>query len=146
MHISLRQPSNTINRFAKAHNIESKLVDGNDVVEIYRTASEFIRKMRLKPEPYLIEAITYRWFGHVDWRDDIDVGVARSKKDLLNWKKRDPIKRLSDAMINKRIWTIEKQLSLESKVEELIDENWEKAMKDDFPNRKSLLDNVYKYD
>lgn len=146
MHMSLRQPLNTINRFAKAHEIESKLVDGNDVVEIYRKSSEFIRKMRLKPEPYLIEAITYRWFGHVDWREDIDVGVARSKKDLLNWKKRDPIKRLSDAMINKNIWTIEKQQTLDSKVEELIDENWEKALKDDFPDRKSLLDNVYKYD
>ena len=101
--------------------------------------------MRLKPEPYLIEAITYRWFGHVDWREDIDVGVARSKKDLLNWKKRDPIKRLSDAMINKKIWTIENQNTLYSKVDDLIDENWEKALKDDFPDRKSLLDNVYKY-
>jgi pyruvate dehydrogenase E1 component alpha subunit len=144
--MSLRQPLNTINRFAKAHEIETKLVDGNDVVEIYRTSSEFIRKMRLKPEPYLIEAITYRWFGHVDWREDIDVGVARSKKDLLNWKKRDPIKRLSDAMINKKIWTIENQNTLDSKVDELIDRNWEKALKDDFPDRKSLLDNVYKYD
>ena len=146
MHMSLRQPSNTINRFAKAHKIESKLVDGNDVIEIYRTSSEFIKKMRLKPEPYLIEAITYRWFGHVDWREDIDVGVARSKKDLLNWKKRDPIKRLRDAMIKKGIWTTEKQNTLDSKIENLIDESWGKALKDDFPDRNSLLDNVYKDD
>ena len=61
-------------------------------------------------------------------------------------KKRDPIKRLSDAMINKKIWTIENQNTLDSKVDELIDRNWEKALKDDFPDRKSLLDNVYKYD
>ena len=27
---------------------------------------------------------------------------------------------------------------------EKIDENWKKALKDDFPDRKSLLDNVYK--
>ncbi len=146
MHMSQRQPSNTINRFAKAHKIEAKLVDGNDVVEIYRTSSEFITKMRSRPEPYLLEAITYRWFGHVDWRDDIDVGVARSKEDLLNWKKRDPIKRLSDEMINKKIWTIEKQCILDSKVEELIERNWGKAIKDDFPIGKSLLDNVYKDD
>ena len=49
-------------------------------------------------------------------------------------------------MINKKIWTIEKQHTLDSKVAELIDENWEKALKDDLPDRKSLLDNVYKYD
>ncbi len=146
MHISLRQPSNTINRFAKAHKIKTKLIDGNDVLEVYRNSSEVIRKMRIKPEPYLIEAITYRWFGHVDWRDDIDVGVARSKEDLLNWKKRDPIKRLKDAMMDKKIWTQENQLTLDSKVEELIEESWGKAIKDDFPHRNSLLDNVYKDD
>ena len=72
------------------------------------------------------------------------MGVARSKKDLLNWKKRDPIKRLCDAMIDRKIWTIEKQHTLDSKVEDLIDKNWGKAMEDDFPDRKSLLDNVYK--
>ena len=36
--------------------------------------------------------------------------------------------------------------TLDSKVDELINENWEKALKDDFPDRKTLLDNVYKYD
>ena len=49
-------------------------------------------------------------------------------------------------MINKKIWTLEKQQNLNSKVDELIAENWEKALQDDFPDRKSLLDNVYKYD
>ena len=34
-------------------------------------------------------------------------------------------------MINKKIWTIEKQLILDSKVEELIEESWGKAIKDD---------------
>ena len=45
MHMSLRQPSNTINRFAKAHKIDAKLVDINDVVVIYKTSAEFISKM-----------------------------------------------------------------------------------------------------
>ena len=35
---------------------------------------------------------------------------------------------------------------IQKKVDELIEENWEKALQDDFPDRKSLLDNVYKYD
>ena len=44
--------------------------------------------MRSKPEPYLIEAITYRWFGHVDSREDVNVGKNRCQKELENWKKR----------------------------------------------------------
>ena len=144
MHMSLRQPHNTINRFAKANKIKSKLIDGNDISQIYKVSSKFIKKMRTNPEPYLIEAITYRWFGHVDWREDIDVGVSRSKKDLKNWKKRDPIKRLSDAMILENIWSIEKQIELDNKIKRLISENWIKAMNDDSHSPDSLLQNVYK--
>ena len=40
---------------------------------------------------FYLEAITFRWYGHVDWREDIFVGINRSKKDIINWKKRDPI-------------------------------------------------------
>ena len=50
--------------------------------------------------PFFIEAITYRWFGHVDWREDIDVGVNRSSKDLKNWKRKDPIIRLKKSLKN----------------------------------------------
>ena len=49
-------------------------------------------------------------------------------------------------MLNEKIWTIEKQHSLDLKVAEMIEENWGKAIKDDFPERNSLLDNVYKDD
>ena len=35
----------------------------------------------------------------------IDVGVKRSKKDIQDWKKRDPIKRLSQSMINSKLWS-----------------------------------------
>ena len=47
-------------------------------------------------------------------------------------------------MINNKIWTDEKQLNLDVKVKKLIEESWGTAMKDDFPDRNSLLDNVYK--
>ena len=35
--------------------------------------------------------------------EDIDVGLKRSKIDLENWKKRDPILRLKKAMIENKI-------------------------------------------
>ena len=68
MHISLRQPSYSTIRFAEANNIKCKCINGNNIISVYETASDFIGKIRNNPEPFLIEAITYRWFGHVDWR------------------------------------------------------------------------------
>ena len=65
----------------------NELVDGNDIVQISNAAQSLIKKARKDNKPGFIEAITYRWYGHVDWREDIDVGLNRSKEDLNNWKK-----------------------------------------------------------
>jgi len=143
MHISLRQPEETTIRFAKANNIKCELVNGNDVNSIYRVSSSCIEEMRKRPEPFLIEAITYRWFGHVDWREDIDVGVSRSKDDIANWKKKDPIKLLKEAMIHNSYWSISEQESLEDKIQKEITSAWSKAMNDPYPSKDDLLQNVY---
>ena len=103
MHISLRQPSDMISRFAVANEIPYKLVDGNDVVAVFNAAKEQITDIRSGKGPRLLELVTYRWYGHVDWRDDVDVGVDRSLDDIENWKARDPIARLSRAMIKEGI-------------------------------------------
>ena len=89
MHISLRQPNELTSRFALANDIPYKLLDGNDVVSVMENSKKFINNVRNSEGPYFLELITYRWFGHVDWRDDIDVGVERSMDDVKNWKLRD---------------------------------------------------------
>ena len=71
-----------------ANNIPHKLVDGNDVCSIYHAAKEQVAEMRQGKGPRFIELVTYRHYGHVDWRDDIDVGVERSLEDVKNWKAR----------------------------------------------------------
>ena len=88
MHISLRQPSNMTSRFAVANDIPFKVVDGNDVCSIYNAAADQISAMRDGGGPMLLELVTYRHYGHVDWRDDIDVGVERSLDDVDNWKQK----------------------------------------------------------
>ena len=37
----------------------------------------------------------------VDWREDIDVGIERSKEDISSWRAKDPIKRLKSSLIKK---------------------------------------------
>ena len=93
--MSLRQPKLSTTRFAEANNIESCVVDGNSFCEVYNQSKILLRILeKLKSQSF--EAITYRHFGHVDFRRDIDVGVNRSKDDLENWMKRDPILRLEE--------------------------------------------------
>ena len=146
MHISLRQPSDMISRFAIANEIPYKLVDGNDVVAVAEAAKELINDIRSGKGPRLIELVTYRWYGHVDWRDDVDVGVDRSLDDIENWKKRDPITRLSDSMIAEGLWNQEQEDELNNELDEQIKVAWGKAMNDPYPNPDATLKYVYSGD
>jgi pyruvate dehydrogenase E1 component alpha subunit len=87
--------------------------------------------------------VTYRWYGHVDWRDDVDVGVDRSLDDINSWKARDPILRLSKSMIKSKIWTKEQELELGNKIDKEIQIAWEKAVNDPYPSADATLKYVY---
>jgi TPP-dependent pyruvate/acetoin dehydrogenase alpha subunit len=135
-----------ISRFAIANDIPYKLIDGNDVVAVAEAAKELINEIRSGKGPRLIELVTYRWYGHVDWRDDVDVGVDRSLDDIENWKERDPITRLSDSMIAEGLWNQEQEDELNNELDEQIKVAWEKAMNDPYPNRDATLKYIYSCD
>lgn len=143
MHLSLRQPETSACRFAEANNIPNVLVDGNDFIEVHEEAKKLIEKSRKNGIPCFMEAITFRHYGHVDWRKDIDVGVNRSTKDLENWIKRDPIERLSNAMKKNEFMNEDQILSLKEKIKINIEKSWNKALKDPFPKKEELLKRVY---
>ena len=143
MHIALRQPNDMISRFATANDMPHKLVDGNDVVAVSKASKELIDDIRTGKGPALIELVTYRWYGHVDWRDDIDVGVKRSLDDINNWKARDPILRLSKSMIKAKMWTMEQEKILNNKIDKDIQIAWNKAMNDSYPSSDATLKYVY---
>ena len=143
MHISQRQPNNKISRFAIANKIPHKIIDGNDVIKIGLESKKFINEIRSGKGPRFLELLTYRWYGHVDWKEDLDVGVKRSIKDINNWKKKDPIKKLLILMKKLKIFTERDEVKLKKKVEKDIQIAWNKAMKDLYPSKNSILSFVY---
>lgn len=143
MHISLRQPSEKTSRFAEANCIPHKILDGNDVIKIAKNSGELIKDIRMGNGPAILELVTFRWYGHVDWRDDIDVGVERSMEDIKNWKARDPIYRLFKSMIKSKIWTSKEEKELNKKIDNQIKIAWKKAMCDSYPSSDKILKYVY---
>ena len=142
LRIDLRQPNVFTSRFAKAHKIESLIIDGNNVLEIYKSLDKLISNMRKDPKPLFIEAITYRWKGHVGHRDDIDVGVKRSE-DLKFWKEKDPIKRLINGLIQYDFISENQIKEIELEIDNKIESDWIKATYSKFPNESLLIENVY---
>jgi TPP-dependent pyruvate/acetoin dehydrogenase alpha subunit len=143
MHIRLRQPHDATARFAEAHDIPFEIVDGNDVVAVHTAAERLVTRSRRGEGPGFLEAVTFRWYGHVDWREDIDVGIARSPDDLANWRARDPISRLTAAMEAANIWSQTDHKELITELENEIASAWQQAMDDPWPEPGSLLDRVY---
>ena len=143
LHIEERQPSNSIARFALANCIPYKVLDGNDVISISQASKKIINNCKNNYGPGLIEVVTYRWYGHVDWREDIDVGINRSSDDLRLWKERDPIARLTQA-IKKKYSDIQPLLDkISSDIKNTSEMNWQMALKDPYPDEADLIDFVY---
>lgn len=143
MDIYLRQPSNSTARFAAAHNIQYKVVDGNDVISVDEAAAELIGRARRGDGPGFLEAVTFRWLGHVGGNHDVDVGVLRSIAELDNWKKRDPINRLFKALERKNIYTKDAFDRCVRQIELAIQEIVEKANSDDYPDTQRIINYVY---
>ncbi|MBF0610263.1 MAG: thiamine pyrophosphate-dependent dehydrogenase E1 component subunit alpha [Magnetococcales bacterium] len=143
MHISLRQPSDCTARFAAANDIPYTVVDGNDTIAVRKASADLISSLRSGKGPGYLEAVTYRWFGHVDWREDIDVGVSRSAIDLAAWRERDPIARLVAGMIAANMCSTAEVAEMEASVQRQIDEAWSEAMKAPYPGTDALFVGVY---
>jgi pyruvate dehydrogenase E1 component alpha subunit len=143
MHISMRQPKDSTARFAQANDIEFRVVDGNDVLAVEAAAAHLISKARNGGGPGFIEAITYRWYGHVDWREDIDVGVNRSQEEVANWRLRDPVLRLKSAMISAGLWSEAQNNELANQLQCEVDSAWLQAISDPYPEEIALLSRVY---
>ncbi len=144
MHLSQRQPSQLMSRFAHANNIPSEVVDGNNIVEVNDIAQTQIKNIRDGKGPQFLEAVTFRHYGHVDWQEDIDVGVNRSAEDLAQWKKFDPIKRLASAMIDENLINEVEIKNIYSRLTEEIHAAWQLAENDPYPDSSDLLNFVYR--
>ena len=143
MDIKDRQPSFFTSRFAEANLISHRIVDGNNIKETMEISGEIIKKVRDLKQPALIEAITYRWYGHVDWREDIDVGKNRCKNKLEQWKQRCPIKRFKDSLIEQNIFSEAKLNDINLEIMNTVKTTWDIALNDPWPEERSLLSNVY---
>ena len=146
LNINLRQPKELTHRFAKSNDIESKVVDGNNLTSICQISEEYIERCKNGEGPFFIEAITYRWLGHVDWREDIDVGIKRSAEDLDFWKKRDPILRLRKSLSSKYNYSEFEFKNLTYEIQKKIDNAWDNALNDPSPEWSETTKYVYKND
>ena len=140
--INLRQPFDRISRFAEVHGINFKTIDGNNVSTVTSAADELISSIRETGKPAFLEAVTYRWRGHVGPNEDIDVGIKRSEVDLKLWKKRDPIQALIEALLETKEVSVSEIEEIKAEVNSLVEVAIEFAESSPYPEPEQLYSSV----
>ena len=140
--IRLQTKVEDISLKAQAYGFPGITVDGNDVVAMYRVAHEAIQRARSGGGPTLIEAKTYRWYGH----SSIDPAKYRAPEEVETWKTKDPIAAMERYLTQRNLFTPAwKQQMIESFGKEL-DEAVDFAEKSPQVEPIECLDHVYSFD
>ncbi len=142
-HISHRQPQHaSIAGKAAAYGIPAVQIDGNDALQVYSTAKEAIERARCGDGPTFVEAMTYRWKGHVGPVDDTSTG-HRPKEELLLWQARCPIQMLSRHLHQNQSWNDEKEQTLVNQFQHEFNAALKQSKADPFPADSDCCKLIY---
>lgn len=139
--VSHQTASDSIAIKASAYGFEGLIVDGNDLFAVYATVKRAVEKARRGEGPTLIECMTYRLGSHStadDWKK------YRSGDEVESWKRRDPIPRLKEYLINDRkAWSEDEDSKLRLGIEAEISLAIGSAEKIPPPELKTLFTDAY---
>ena len=98
---------------APAYGMRGQVVDGNDALAVYQTVKWAVDEARRGHGPALIEAKTYRIVPH---SSDDDDRRYRTRAELEEWIKRDPIDRFRTYLLEAGVLTDQKVQQIEETV------------------------------
>ncbi len=140
--IQMRHPADNIYEKAGCYMMPSVRIDGNDVLEVYKTARPLIEGARNGLGPALIEARTYRWRSHVGPWWDLDVGF-RKKEEVESWVARCPIKALEKVMMAQGDLSEAQKDAVYQAIQKEVEDSLVFAKESPFPDPSELMKNVY---
>jgi len=124
---------------AKAYGIPGKTVDGNDVLVVYEAVGEAVARVRKGQGPTLIECKTYRYRGHFEG----DPQTYKTKEEVEEWMKKDPIPRFRKQLIEMGVLTEEDANKIGQEMNEEIEKAVKFAEESPYPAPEEALEDVY---
>ena len=125
---------------AIAYGIPGVIVDGTDACQVYDAAHEACERARHGEGPTLIEAKMMRMKGHA-----IHDAAEYVPKPLFEyWRKRDPIARFENYLVNVKKWlTAQENARLISEIEQVVEEDRDFSVNSPMPSPESAEGGVY---
>lgn len=128
-----------ISKRAQGYSMPGVTVDGNDPVATYLAARQAIERARAGGGPSLIEAMTFRFFGHNfgDMDEYMDPGEKQA------WMAKDPVPIYRQWLIQNKHATEAELTAIERAIAREIDAALQFALASPFPETTELLLDVY---
>jgi pyruvate dehydrogenase E1 component alpha subunit len=126
---------------AQGFGVPGTKCDGMDVLDVHAAIEHGLKCARDQRKPHLVEAITYRFRGH----SMADPEEYRTKEDVEEWRKRDPIETFKGRLVEEGVLSEEDAKRLDEEVMAEVDVATEFADQSPFPDLDSLYDDIYVY-
>src|ERR671933_688872 len=135
----LEFPTEHVADRAQAYGFDGVVVDGTDVLAVYREAKHAIEKARAGGGPTLIECQTLRMEGHAVHDDAFYV----PKELFERWAERDPLERYRTWLRSNVDMTDEEEDEITAYVKKLLNDALQRAEESPMPDPETLLDGVF---
>lgn len=121
---------------AIGYGIQGVQVDGNNVLEVYDTVKTLAASMRKKPQPVLLECLTFRMRGHEEAS-----GTKYVPKKLMDeWGKKDPVDNFEKFLIKESLIDQKQIDTLRKKIKQEIESGLAEAFEETLPEPNTALE------
>ena len=107
----------------KGFGMESYTIDGNNLLEVYRTISQLRAEIQKKPKPVLLECMTFRMRGHEEASGT--KYVPQEKFDM--WQDKDPVQNYEQFLLSENLLTSEMIEDIKAQIKEDINSSLDTA-------------------
>jgi 2-oxoisovalerate dehydrogenase E1 component len=105
------------------YGIESHIIDGNNILDVYTQLSQLVASMRDNPRPVLLEFKTFRMRGHEEAS-----GTKYVPQELMDaWAAKDPVDNYKNYLLSLGVLTAELDTEIRVAFKQEIDEHWAMA-------------------
>ena len=114
-------------------------VDGMNPVKVAEAVDEAIERARNGGGPSFLEMKTYRYRGH----SMSDAQHYRTKDEVAEYKKIDPITQVKDVILEKKYASEEDLLKIDKRIKDQVSECEKFADESPYPDKELMYDIVY---
>ena len=129
-----------IAQHAHSYGFTGVIVDGNDPLDCYGAVHSALRRARRGEGPTLVECKTYRYLAHTSDDDD---RTYRSAEEVERWRKKDPLGRLRQYLIEQRLLPEHLEAEMDAEVRAEIDDAVIRAEAAPDADPATVLDHVF---